>query len=94
MPSDPFWTARRPGARLTWTPSGVDGDRAACAFVEEYLATHDDVLVTATGPSVPATMEHPAAVYVLVARLWTDATFSGDVPDLAALLDGPEGAAF
>jgi hypothetical protein len=94
VPSDPLWSARRPGARFTWTPTGVDGDPDLCAFVEFYVATNDTVLLTVTGPEVEARLDDPVAVYALVAAQWPDAAFSGDVPDLEALLSGPDGAVF
>lgn len=95
MSSDPtFWRARGADWVFTWGPGGVDGDPALCEAVETYFALNDAVPLTVTGPDLPADLTDPAAVLAFVRAERPDATFDGDLPDLDALLEGPEGAHF
>ena len=85
MPSDGF-TARGGDWVLVWRPPGtLHGSRTVLDEVEGYLARHDDVPVTATGPVIPARVDSPEAVLAIVSGLHPDAKVSGDPPDLEAL---------
>jgi hypothetical protein len=80
------WSASVDGLVFTWTPPGrLDGDAALVAVVLAALEERQEVAVTVTGPWLPSTVEHPAAVLALVVQMHPAAALSGDVPDLTAL---------
>jgi len=82
-----FWAAEvAPGVVLTWTPPGrLSGNADLLDQVLDVLDGHEALLLTPTGPSIPATVEDRAAVFAVVVNLYPAAAFSGDVPDLEAL---------
>ena len=82
------WTAKGDGWQLSWTDAEpyLEGPSDIRLAVLRELFKEDGVLVTPTGPSLPADTSSAEAGAIIVARLYPEAEW-GNFPDLGSLWD-------
>lgn len=91
------WLALGDDWRLSWSDAEpyLTGTPDKVVAVLRELYKNDDVMVTVTGPALPAEVDSGEAVAIIVSRLFPDARWV-DFPDLTKLWDKdiPNGVQF
>lgn len=91
------WTAKAQDWTVSWSNASpyLEGSGAVIVEVLRELFQNDGVLVTPTGPTLPAEVSSSEATALILARLYPSATFE-NFPDIEALWDQnlPEDAVF
>jgi hypothetical protein len=77
-------------AKLAWRDGRLSGSPEALQLIDDYVAEHETVGVTPTGPFIRSDKHHELSAFVMVGKVVRQIDWTGEtpVPPVPVLPDG------